>query len=102
MEGRPYTQPCTHLINVHTKKQNQTYYQPSTIITNFSYDEAGLIHTGNQQFLSLRPLVNCPDIVGFKLAHQINHAVFWDESADETINGILRCPDCFIFLFEKN
>jgi len=89
IHSAPLSQPRTHLINVHTNKKNQASYQPSTIITTFSYDKDGLIHTGNQQFLSLRPLVSRPDIIGFDLAHQIDQAVFRDESVDQALDGLL-------------
>ncbi|KNZ53363.1 hypothetical protein VP01_3264g1 [Puccinia sorghi] len=82
------TQPATYNLN---KKHllKSTSYQRPVPITSFSYDQHRRIHTGNNQFLSLSPLLSPPDLIGLNLAHQIDQAIYQDESIDEALDGLL-------------
>jgi len=86
----PVTQQntATYLLNKN-KQTTTTSYQRPVLITSFSYDQHRHIHTGNNQFLSLKPLLSPPDLIGFNLANQIDQAIYQDESIDEALDGLL-------------
>lgn len=94
------TQPATYNLN---KKHllKSTSYQRPVPITSFSYDQHRRIHTGNNQFLSLSPLLSPPDLIGLNLAHQIDQAIYQDESIDEALDGLLIRYVLYLYFLNK-